>query len=49
VDFIEAYLDLGIAELNLSNPEECLEGKLLPQNDGGVIGIQVRYTLKPIC
>ncbi|ONK72986.1 uncharacterized protein A4U43_C04F25740 [Asparagus officinalis] len=40
VDFLEAYFERGIAELDLYNPEECLEGKLVPRKDEGVFCIQ---------
>ncbi|XP_017979144.1 PREDICTED: shikimate O-hydroxycinnamoyltransferase [Theobroma cacao] len=40
VDFIEAYADIELENLNLHNPEESIEGKFVPEKKHGVISIQ---------
>jgi Transferase family len=37
VDLIEAYADVDLSELNLYNPNDNVEVKLVPQNKGGNI------------
>ncbi|KAI3744188.1 hypothetical protein L1987_57264 [Smallanthus sonchifolius] len=42
VDFIEVVADVELKELNLYNPDECIEGKLMPKKLlRGVLAIQV--------
>lgn len=43
VDFIEAYADIELENLNLHNPEESIEGKFVPEKKHGVISIQVSH------
>ncbi|XP_073002081.1 coniferyl alcohol acyltransferase-like [Typha latifolia] len=40
VDFIEAYADVELAELNLYDPNESVEAKLVPKKKKGVLCIQ---------
>ena len=44
VDFAEAFADIELKELNLYNPDECIEGKLVPSKKLGVLAIQVNQT-----
>ncbi|KAL8268785.1 hypothetical protein R6Q59_002583 [Mikania micrantha] len=42
IDFIEAVVDVELKELNLYNPDECIEGKLMPKKLlRGVLAVQV--------
>ncbi|KAJ4745459.1 hypothetical protein LUZ62_079864 [Rhynchospora pubera] len=41
VDLIEAYADVELRELNLYNPEDSVEDKLLPKKINGILCIQV--------
>ncbi|KAK3001100.1 hypothetical protein RJ639_021415 [Escallonia herrerae] len=41
VDFIEAIADVELRDLNLSNPDACVEGKLVPKKKSGVLSVQV--------
>ncbi|KAI3719837.1 hypothetical protein L6452_20742 [Arctium lappa] len=41
VDFIHAVADVQLKELNLYNPDESIEGKLIPKKLRGVLSIQV--------
>ncbi|KAK9051218.1 hypothetical protein SSX86_027844 [Deinandra increscens subsp. villosa] len=41
IDFIEAVADVELKELNLYNPDESIEGKLVPKKLHGVLAIQV--------
>ncbi|GJZ38543.1 shikimate O-hydroxycinnamoyltransferase-like protein [Tanacetum coccineum] len=41
VDFVEAVADVQLKELNLYNPDESIEGKLMPKKLHGVLAIQV--------
>ncbi|KAK9155780.1 hypothetical protein Sjap_003260 [Stephania japonica] len=41
VDFIEAYADVQLKELNLYKPDVSVEGKLVPKRKQGVLCIQV--------
>nr|GMD83120.1 shikimate O-hydroxycinnamoyltransferase-like [Ipomoea batatas] len=42
VDFAEAVADVELSELNLYNPDESVEGKLVPgKKHGGVLAVQV--------
>ncbi|CAI9087666.1 OLC1v1021796C1 [Oldenlandia corymbosa var. corymbosa] len=40
VDFVEAYADVELRELNLYNPDESVEGKLVPLKKNGVLAVQ---------
>ncbi|KAA8518066.1 hypothetical protein F0562_015514 [Nyssa sinensis] len=40
VEFLEAFADLELRHLNLHNPDESVEGKLVPKNQG-VLSVQV--------
>lgn len=40
VDFVEAYADVELRDLNLYNPDESIEGKLLPKKKNGVLSVQ---------
>ncbi|KAL3522135.1 hypothetical protein ACH5RR_014969 [Cinchona calisaya] len=41
VEFVEAFADVEFKELNLYNPDETIEGKLVPQKKQGVLAVQV--------
>ncbi|XP_059639381.1 coniferyl alcohol acyltransferase-like [Cornus florida] len=41
VDFFEAYADVELQQLNLYNPDESIEGKLVPRKKQGVLSVQV--------
>ncbi|RVW21558.1 Anthranilate N-benzoyltransferase protein 3 [Vitis vinifera] len=41
VDFLEAYADVKLQDLNLYNPDESIEGKLAPTRKHGVLSVQV--------
>ncbi|KAK2988418.1 hypothetical protein RJ640_007711 [Escallonia rubra] len=41
VDFIEASADVELRDLNLYNPDECVEGKLVPKKKSGALSVQV--------
>ncbi|XP_050382420.1 coniferyl alcohol acyltransferase-like [Argentina anserina] len=40
VDFAEAFADVELEELNLYNPDESIEGKLVPNKKHGVLAVQ---------
>ncbi|XP_010928753.1 coniferyl alcohol acyltransferase [Elaeis guineensis] len=40
VDFIEAYANVELQELRLYNPDESVEGKLVPKKEEGVLCVQ---------
>ncbi|KAK2968982.1 hypothetical protein RJ640_000166 [Escallonia rubra] len=40
VDFVEAVADVKLRDLNLYNPDESIEGKLVPKKKKGVFSIQ---------
>ncbi|GKV26822.1 hypothetical protein SLEP1_g36050 [Rubroshorea leprosula] len=40
VDFFEAYADVELQNLNLYNPDESIEGKLIPKKKHGVLAVQ---------
>lgn len=42
VDFVEAYVDLELHDLDLYNPDDSIEGKFVPFKKQGVLSIQVR-------
>ncbi|KAI3497994.1 hypothetical protein L1887_33673 [Cichorium endivia] len=41
INFIKAVADVQLKELNFSNPDESIEGKLMPKRLNGVLAIQV--------
>ncbi|KAA8518069.1 hypothetical protein F0562_015543 [Nyssa sinensis] len=41
VEFLEAFADLELRHLNLHNPDESVEGKLVPKKKQGVLSVQV--------
>lgn len=41
VDFVEAVADVELRGLNLYNPDESIEGKLVPRKRHGVLAVQV--------
>ncbi|OMO73858.1 Transferase [Corchorus olitorius] len=40
VDFVEAYADVELQNLDLHNPDESIEGKLVPKKKQGVLSVQ---------
>ncbi|XLR47141.1 hypothetical protein S83_031801 [Arachis hypogaea] len=40
VDFVEAEADIDLQNLNLYNPDESIEGKLVPKKKHGVLTVQ---------
>lgn len=40
VDFVEAYADVHLQNLNLHNPDQSIEGKLVPNKKHGVLSVQ---------
>ena len=45
VDFTEAYADVQLQDLNLYNPDDSIEGKLVPKKKNGVLSVQVTLSL----
>ncbi|MED6179760.1 hypothetical protein PIB30_003975 [Stylosanthes scabra] len=43
VDFVEAEADLHLQNLNFYNPDESIEGKLVPNKKHGVLAVQATY------
>ncbi|XP_057524754.1 coniferyl alcohol acyltransferase-like [Amaranthus tricolor] len=41
VEFIEAFADVKLVELNLYNPDQSVEGKLVPRKKDAVFSVQV--------
>ncbi|XWS11653.1 hypothetical protein CRYUN_Cryun37aG0017600 [Craigia yunnanensis] len=41
VDFVEAYADVELQNLDLHNPDESIEGKLVPKKKHGVLSVQI--------
>ena len=41
VDFLEAEAEVELTSINLYNPDESIEGKLVPHKKHGVLAIQV--------
>ncbi|TMW86565.1 hypothetical protein EJD97_021213 [Solanum chilense] len=41
VDFIESWADVELKEINFYNPDESIEGKLVPKKKHGVLAVQV--------
>lgn len=48
VDFIEAYADISLQNLNFYNPDQSIEGKLVPTKKQGVLSVQVTDLYKYI-
>lgn len=42
VDFVEAYADIELHNINLYNPDDTIEGKFVPKKKRGVLAVQVR-------
>ncbi|XP_022714678.1 shikimate O-hydroxycinnamoyltransferase-like [Durio zibethinus] len=40
VDFIEAYADVDLQNLNFHNPDDSIEGKFVPRKTNGVLSVQ---------
>ncbi|XP_016489688.2 coniferyl alcohol acyltransferase-like [Nicotiana tabacum] len=40
VNFTEAWADIELKEINLYNPDESIEGKLVPKKNHGVLAVQ---------
>ncbi|XP_020552106.1 shikimate O-hydroxycinnamoyltransferase-like [Sesamum indicum] len=40
VDFVEAFADVELKDINLYNPDESVEGKLVPERKRGVLAVQ---------
>ncbi|XP_028781340.1 shikimate O-hydroxycinnamoyltransferase-like [Neltuma alba] len=43
VDFVEAEADVELRSLDLYNPDDSIEGKLVPQKKNGVLAIQATF------
>ncbi|KAK7300196.1 hypothetical protein RJT34_11033 [Clitoria ternatea] len=43
VDFVEAEADVALQSLNLYNPDESVEGKLVPRKKHGVLAVQATW------
>ncbi|AET00327.1 putative transferase [Medicago truncatula] len=43
VDFVEAFADVELQSLNLYNPDETVEGKLVPKKKHGVLAVQATW------
>ena len=43
VDFVEAFAEAELKDLDFYNPDETIEGKLVPKNEHGVLAVQVRH------
>lgn len=43
VDLTEAYADVELRELNLYDPDDSVEAKLVPKKKNGILCIQVCY------
>lgn len=41
VDFFQAYANVDLIDLNLHNPDESIEGKMVPNKTNGTLAIQV--------
>jgi hypothetical protein len=41
VDFVEAFAEVDLRDLNLYNPDDSIEGKLVPEKKHGVFAVQV--------
>lgn len=47
VDFIEAFADVELQHLNLHNPDQSIQAKLVPHKKHGVLAVQVSTYLSP--
>lgn len=45
VDFVEAIGDMALCDLDLYDPDETIQGKLMPEKKRGVVAVQVIYNL----
>lgn len=45
VDFIESWADVELKEINFHNPDESIEGKLVPKKKHGVLAVQVLFII----
>ena len=45
VDFLEAFADVKLEDLDFHNPDESVEGKLVPKTKRGVMAVQVSLFL----
>ena len=43
VDFVEAFAEAELKDLDFYNPDETIEGKLVPKKEHGVLAVQVRH------
>ncbi|KAI9114550.1 hypothetical protein K1719_014248 [Acacia pycnantha] len=43
VDFVEAEADVGLRSIDLYNPDDSIEGKLVPQKKHGVLAVQATF------
>jgi hypothetical protein len=41
VDFVEAFAEVDLKDLNLYNPDDTVEGKLVPEKKHGIFAVQV--------
>lgn len=44
VDFVEAYANVELKDLNLYNPDDTIEGKLVAKKKNGVLSVQVSHS-----
>ncbi|KAK9281684.1 hypothetical protein L1049_004588 [Liquidambar formosana] len=49
VDFIEAFADVELRDINLYNPNESIEGKFVPKKKKGVLAVQVTSLSLSLC
>jgi len=43
VDFVEAFAEAELKDLDFYNPDDTIEGKLVPKKKHGVLAVQVRH------
>ena len=43
VDFVEAFAEAELKDLDFYNPDDTIEGKLVPKKKNGVLAVQVRH------
>lgn len=43
VDFVEAFAEVDLEDLNFYNPDDTVEGKLVPEKKHGVLAVQVYH------
>lgn len=46
VDFVEAVADVELQNINFYNPDDTIEGKLVPKKQHGVLAVQVPKNIK---